>query len=641
MDQTDETRADSGAASYWIEKIRKEEKAHEKFRERAEKAEQDYYDELEGGKEHLFNLFHSTVNTLHSRLYSRAPAPDIRRRFDLDGPMGQAAKDAALLLERAIGYALDTTEFHSEADRCVHDFLVAGMGVPWVEYEAKVTEQELAPGVMAPAITLQRVHLAHVPWKRFHWEPGKPWRHVDWVARDHYLSKSEIAKQWPDADLSDFGTGASGGASKEAGDASKYATCYRVTEVYYRPTRTVYVIAWDLEQALEVRKDALGLEGFFPCPRPMFANLRSKDLCPTPDHWFNRKSYEYVNRLVQRIHSLTKQIKDVGFYDASLSELGNLTSKPDGTLLPVSNLAERLATTGNADFTKAIAKLPITEQVSVVRELQVLLAAEKARLDEVNGIADVIRGSTNPNETATAQQLKGNWANLRLARRTGEVTRCLRDAFRIIAEIISEHYTPQSLFLCTGMQVSPEVSQVLKSDLSRALAIDIETDSTVAVEDEEDKRQRVEFLNYVTPFLERLLPAATQGTLPADLVKQLLKFAVGSFKHGRPLLDAIEAAPDGAAQLAALQGQLQQMQQQMAGLQQQNQQLQGQVQQSDAMKMQADGAKAQAGVMKAQADTVKARAGIVQAERKDQIDAFKAETDRIALSQGVPAFNVM
>lgn len=574
----------------------------------------------------MFNVFFSQVNTLQSRLYSKAPAPDVRRRFEMQGPEGQAAKQAAMLVERGIAFTVDTTPLHENADRSVSDFLIGGLGAPWVEYEPTFAEQD---GV--EVIANQAVILTHVPWKRFHWEPGKDWRDCDWVARDHYLSKRDIKKQFgkePDKD-----------APKGKDDKSECD--YRVTEIYFRPTRTIYVIGWEFDEPLEVRKDKLGLKDFYPCPRPMMANIKSRELVPMPDHAVFAKSYEYINRLVQRIQSLTGQIKAAGFYDAQMTELAQLSKADDGTMVPVSKLAERLQNSSVSDFSKIIATLPLQEKVTVVRELQQLLMAEKARLDEQTGIADVVRGATDPNETATAQQIKGQWAGLRLARKAGEVSRCLRDCFRIMAEIMGEHFTPETWYLATGMQPDPMVLQVLKSDLARNLAIDVETDSTVAMEDEEEKKQRVEFLNYVTPFLEKMLPAINAGAIPADLAKELMLFAIRSFKHGRQLEDAVEAAPGSSQQLAQLSGQMQQ-------LQQQNQQIQAELQKAQQQAGQAEQAKVQSAQVKAQADTVKAQATVQKAHidmardrQKAEIDDQKARRDIAMAQAGVPTTNVM
>ena len=480
--------------------------------------------------------------------------------------------------------------------------------------------------------------LDHIPWSRFHWEPGKEWKACDWIAIDHYLTKRELREQFdkePDREV---------GNENDTEDGNKYCP-YRVTEVYYRPTRTVYVVGWQFDELLEVRKDKLGLSGFYPCPRPMMDNLESCELTPKPDHYFNKASFDYINKLTKRVHSITEQIKVAGAYDASLSELANLTNVDDGTFIPIPDLLARLQNASIADFNKIIANLPLKEKVEVVRELQSLLIAEKQRLDEANGIADIVRGSTDPNETATAQQIKGNWASLRLSRKAGEVNRCLRDCLRIMGEVMAEHFRPEQFYIMTGKQPQPQVMQVLKSDIGRTLSIDIESDSTIALDDEADKKARIEFLNYIMPLYQNIAPMVQAGQFPADVFKATINFALKSFKHGRELEDALESAPDSQQQLAQLTGQLQQMQQQAQGLQQQNQQLQGQLQQAQGADAQA---KVQTAQIKAQADQFKAGAAVQKTQldmRRDiqraQIDDMQARRDYAMAQAGVPTTNVM
>lgn len=632
----------SGTVQYWVGKIQKEEKAHDDFRKAAEDAEREYFDERKDGKKQLFNLFYSTVNTLQARLFSRVPVPDVRRRYDVPPgsppelqQMAQAGKQAAQLIERALAYTIDTSPFFTNADQAVTDYLVAGLGVPRVKYEAQVQRDEQGNPL---AIALQKVLLSHVPWRRFHWEPGKSWEDCDWIGIDDYLTKGELQRQFnkaPDGEASE---------TRKDGDktgADKYEPLFRVTEVFYRPTRTVYVICWSCSEPLEVRKDALNLEGFYPVPRPMFANVRSRELVPTPDHFFNANSYAYINRLVQRIQAITGQIKASGFYDAQLGELSSVANADDGVYVPISNLAERLASTGVADFNKVMATLPLKEKVEVVRELQNLLLAEKARLDEANGIADIVRGTTNPNETMGAQQIKNNWASLRLARKTGEVQRCMRDAFRLMAEIIGEHFTAESLFLMTGMQVPQPVLQILKSDLGRTLAIDVETDSTVAMEDEAEKAQRLEFFNFFTGFVKDAVPAIQSGMLPADLAKELLLFVTGSFKQGRQFEDAVQGLPGSAQQLGQMNQQIQQLNGQLQACQKQLQSAHQQIAQHDQTQQQVDAMKAQGQMAGAQAKNVATQQKAANDSQRNEINAYQAETDRLALATGATTVNVV
>ena len=551
----------------------------------------------------------------------------------MGGQEGAAAKECAVLIERALGFAIDTTDFHLQADHCVADFLRAGVGVPWVRYEAKVEEGEYGPEIVSQGVVLD-----HVPWSRFHWEPGKEWRGVDWIAVDHYLTKRELREQFgkePDREV---------GNENDTDGSNKHCP-YRVTEVYYRPTRTVYVVGWQFDELLEVREDKLGLKGFYPCPRPMMANLQSAELTPMPDHYFNKSSFDYINKLAKRVQSITAQIKVAGAYDASLTELANLANVEDGTFIPIPDLLARLQNSSIADFNKVIANLPLKEKVEVVRELQALLVAEKQRLDEANGLADIVRGSTDPSETATAQQIKGNWASLRLSHKAGEVNRALRDCLRIAGEIMAEHFRPEQFYIMTGKMPDPQTLQILKSDVGRTLSIDIESDSTIAMDDEADKNARVEFLNYIMPMYQNIAPMVQAGQFPADVFKATIAFALRSFKHGRELEDALESAPDSQQQLAQLTGQLQQAQQQAQQMGQQMQQMQTQLQQAQGMDAQV---KMQTAQIKGQADATKANASVQKSQfdmRRDaqraQIDQMEIHRDMAMLQAGVPTTSVV
>ena len=51
--------------------------------------------------------------------------------------------------------------------------------------------------------------------------------------------------------------------------------------------------------------------------------------------------------------------------------------------------------------------VPILEWVNALKELYLAREQKKLAIYEVMGISDIMRGSTNPYETATAQRIKG------------------------------------------------------------------------------------------------------------------------------------------------------------------------------------------------------------------------------------------
>lgn len=586
--------------AYWFKKLGREEKAHEKFRRAAKAAEQAYFDERDDGLRNLFPIFWSNVNTLHSALYQHNPKPDVRPRYAFEGPQAQIAKMGAMLVERGLEYALDTTDFSTAADRMIDDFLVAALGVPWVEYDAKVNRDEQG---QPTEIALQTVRMVHKPWSRFHWEPGKDWEDVDWIACDDYLTASEIKEQFGKEPTGE------GTRKRERTEADKYATTFRVVSVYHRPKRTVYVVCEDFDDPLEVRRDKLNLQGFYPCPLPLMSNVRSDDLTPKPDYAFYEAQCDYINRITQRIHNITQQLKVAGFYDAQLGELASLANADDGTLVPVQNLLERLNSAGgSASFDRVVAQLPLADKATVLGQLYDLREKAKAEVYEITGISDIVRGVTVASETASAQQQKGQWAQVRIARRKRQVNDALRGVFRIMAEIMAEHFTPESWLLATGIQPDPQVLAALKSDVGRTLLIDVETDSTVAMDDQDEQAQRLTMLKEVTPFLQALLPMSQQGLVPADLVKEMLSTAMDGFKHGKALMDVLANLPGTQQQLQQMQQQVQQGQQQAMQLQQQLQQAMAQIEQLGGQKAQMEAARAQGAIAKDQAQVASTQA---------------------------------
>lgn len=82
--------------------------------------------------------------------------------------------------------------------------------------------------------------------------------------------------------------------------------------------------------------------------------------------------------------------------------------------------------------------------------------------------------------------------------------------------------------------------ELLRSDKMRGFRIDIETDSTIEGDAQEEKQSRIEFIEGVTKFIETA--GQVTMTIPefAPLAAKMLQFAVRGFRVGRDLESAIE-----------------------------------------------------------------------------------------------------
>jgi hypothetical protein len=90
---------------------------------------------------------------------------------------------------------------------------------------------------------------------------------------------------------------------------------------------------------------------------------------------------------------------------------------------------------------------------------------------------------------------------------------------------------------------------LIKKDGIHGFKLDIEADSTIAPDEEAEKRSRVEFLQQMIPMLEQVMPIA-QGNPPlAALAREMTLFAVRGFRVARSLEEAFETAFDAIAHM--------------------------------------------------------------------------------------------
>ena len=88
--------------------------------------------------------------------------------------------------------------------------------------------------------------------------------------------------------------------------------------------------------------------------------------------------------------------------------------------------------------------------------------------------------------------------------------------------------------------------QLLRQDKLRGFRIDIETDSTVVQDANEDKQSRVEFIGSVSSFIEKAMMAAQMYPTMIPMLGKMILFGVRGFRVGRDLESSIEEFIDEA-----------------------------------------------------------------------------------------------
>jgi hypothetical protein len=278
----------------------------------------------------------------------------------------------------------------------------------------------------------------------------------------------------------------------------------------------------------------------------------------TNNKWVPRPYYsqyqaqaDELNDITQRIRRLAKALRVVGVYDQSVPALQNLLNGTDNKMVAVDNWAtmqEKGGIKGTVDF------MPITDVATVLMQLYDARERVKAEIYEITGWSDIIRGVSKASETLGAQQLKADWAGARLKLLQKDVQRFVRDVFRLIGEIVAEHFGTEMLLLMAG--VSPDMLQgeqgaqmlaafkqmvaMMRDEKDRCALIDIESDSTLLPDEANDRKDRMDFVGAVGAFLQQAIPAAQQFPALGSVLGEILMFAVRSFRSARPLEQSFE-----------------------------------------------------------------------------------------------------
>ena len=572
MNDTTENTSDP-IYSHWIKELDAEEKAHKDFRNQAKRTQERYSSEKD--KKAKFNILWSNTRVQHSAVLSSRPKPDVTRRYkDPD----QLSRDIAEVTERALSYSVDVYDFDGNANLCVDDYLLAGLGqirIRYTPYWGKgeppripVTpeltdegpkffyeDEEVNPeidemgqpfvlGEPPDIVVYEEVSCETVAWDRFRWQPANMWENVYWCAIEHYLSKEELEDQFGPEKAGQCPLGYSENGNKLSDSEQDGKSRAKVYEIFDKRKRKLIFICEGFNQPLGEEDDPLSLEGFYPFPKPMMTNVLSNKCIPTPDYIHYEEQASELDDITSRIRKLIKEVKWNGMYDGTFKELESLGSADDGTFLPVDSWSERFQ--GNAPaLENAIIFRPIDKLIQAISQLYIQREQIKQTIYEITGISDIIRGSTKSDETLGAQQLKQQNASLGLTPKQNEVARFFRDVYRLKAEVIVEQFQEKTLTLMTGIPVTPEMMAIMKNDLMRSYKIDIETDSTVATDQTEEQRNVIELLGAITTFIQQFVPLAQMG-VPPEIGKEMLLFAVRRFKGGDQLEQVLEKLGDGA-----------------------------------------------------------------------------------------------
>lgn len=451
----------------WLDRIDRAIKREKSWRDRGKKVVQRFRDERsrrESGVTSRINILWSNTEVLKAALYSRTAIPDVRRRFPDANGGDPLARTAAEVIERALSYCNDAYDVDAPVEAALADALLPGRGVVWVVYEPEIVgDDENA------SIGEQTLREEYVYWEDYVEGYARQPDQVPWKARRHTPSLAAFKKRFPDAKEepdADFALIDASGSSEEAAEEDKFVELW---EVWDKSTKERIYVARGFLDEVQRDEDPLHLSGFFPTVRPLYSVTTTDRLIPEPEYCLYQDQAEELDRVAERIRSLTEQLKWKGIYDGSIDGeniLATLAGAADGDFIPYPNW-NQLKEKGGIEA--AVGFWPIDRIVAALQQLYPRAQQLIQEIYQITGISDIIRGATDPNETLGAQKLKSQFGSMRMQKRQRDVQRFIRDLFRIKAEIIAEHFTQETLAAITSIDMPTAEEQMeLKAKVAMA-----------------------------------------------------------------------------------------------------------------------------------------------------------------------------
>lgn len=533
-------------------------------------------------KRYRYNIFYANVTTLRSAIYFQTPKPDVRRRFKDENPVG---RDVSKIIERALDFSLDAYDFDSKMKAAVDDMLKAGRGALKVKYIPTIIPQQDASGMpmMQPdgtpymKVAYEEVGCDYVYWRDLRIGSARVWDDVPWIAIRHRYTRDEMQDNGLSVEGMDYTSYAKEGSddSKDMDNSAKEDERATVWEIWDKESKSVLWVAEGCKTFVkQADQDPLQLSGFFPIPKPMYAIPASDSLIPICEFEVYRDLVEELERVSQRIFKITAAMRAKGLIDGSLGDkVVGMLENDDNEFIAVENFTT-IAEKGGLN--NVVQFVPIDGYVKALAQLYNNREAIKQQIYEITGISDILRGQTVASETATAQRIKGQYGTLRIQERQKEVARFARDLLRMKSEIICSKFQPETLEKMTGIKIIPQPAQLpppppgtppqavmlavqnaqaqtnqqaqranailgmMRDNAMREFNVDIETDSTVAADEQADKESVTELLQAIGQYMTTVGPMVMMGAIPADAARGMLVTALRRFKGAENFEDFIE-----------------------------------------------------------------------------------------------------
>jgi hypothetical protein len=124
--------------------------------------------------------------------------------------------------------------------------------------------------------------------------------------------------------------------------------------------------------------------------------------------------------------------------------------------------AEKGGIKGVVDF------MPIDKVMEVIQQLTQARASLIQDIYQITGISDIVRGASDPGDTATAQRIKAQFASARLNDMKSEMARFVADTLALVGHVMLEFFKDETLIAQSAIMQTPDGQKAI-ADAQKAM----------------------------------------------------------------------------------------------------------------------------------------------------------------------------
>lgn len=478
-----------------------------------------------------YSIWYSSVKTIQPALYARTPKTATETRFGVDDPQ---ARRGCKIIERLGEYLLEESEIDDAMNAGVLDAVHADKATLQLTYDSDLatvderrvlTAQDDGTGNLAflegetphegevlqdeqgyfytaqvQKAVNQKIRLCPLPYDEIIHNPeAKTWSEITEIGYKFSLNWEAAVKRFGQEkceklkDHFKIAKAYEEDNKDEAPDSpGKYLAGWECYCIY---TKKVYWVCLDYkDDFLDVKEDPYGLHGFFPSPKFVISSKPPKSLYPTPPFTQLREIIEQMHSVQNRTFRYIKSLKRKIIIDGASPEL--LTALNDLDELEFVTAENLQGIVEKGGIASMIYVVPTAEYAAAIGELSAVEEKFKNLFFEWFGIPDILRGATDPIETAAAQEIKQGAAHDRFKSLKKAIQELARDGLEMMIDLALKVFDNQKIAQIIGLKYSPDLQptfdqdmEFLRNDEENIIRINIETNSTNFVNEQLEKQE--------------------------------------------------------------------------------------------------------------------------------------------------------